>query len=552
MKLRKLWAALLGPIALLSSLTATAASINNEAVLQSGDGYSLNEVVYTDDNGNARTAELFYIHNVEGAINAYIEAGLPLEELEQIQLESDPWGGAWGRSANSLSRTTTTNEEQWLWVINKDVALIDNVQDADQYILDMGLQDVVEAELLVPAGDVPDSDLVSSRLFGIKLFNNCSGWRTGSKSLNKTFDKTISKRKTFGEGVATATIQADIDLNAKVDVNLGYDYKRKMCVPYKFRYQTLDTTVNYDTSGSLSITGTLAKSLPNKSWLIAEPKVVDTVFLVGPVPVRIAMKVPVEIGTGEIKVTASGKIGASKALNFYGNMNFHCNRSSCQKVSSNHTNNSKAFVNNITAAASAKANMKPYLNVAAKPFLYAEQVLYVKVGAQPSFPLEVFGYYGNSCGDGDGNGSNELVYAALGTIAFEAGVTAEAKLFGLSLLKHTYWKLWNKDLMMIDFIGSGSTTFSPVLRPTTQDGSLTVQLPVSIRNCVTSYAQRFPIDFSVNWGDGTQTSLNDVASSKNLSHTYSSAGNYPITVKYKSTPRTVVNVSVDDSWGGAW
>lgn len=553
MNIRHLWKKLFFSIALVSSAAVNAATIQNELVLQAGDGYALKEIVYVDDNGISRSVELFYIHNVEGAVNAFIEAGLPLEELEEIQNEADPWGGAWGRSASAVTRSTTTVQpEQWLWVINKNASLLNDVQNADQYILDMGLEDVVAAELLVPEGDIPDATTLNSRLFGRKLFNNCSGWRQGSKSVQKNVDKSFSKSESFGDGAAVATIKADIDVNADINFSLGYEYKRRFCIPYKFRYKTLDTSVSYDTSGSLEINGSLQKTITNKSWQIAEPKVLDSVFLVGPVPVRIAVKVPIEVGTGDITVQASGKIAAEKALRYTGNFSFHCDRSTCERVSSSHQNYNKDFINRIGAAASAKATMKPYLNVAAKPILYAEAVLYVKVGAQPSFPLEVFGYYGNLCGDGDNNGHNETVAAALGTLAFEAGVTAEAKLFGQSLLKPKYWKLWHKDLLMVDFISAGSSAFSPLLRPTTEDTSLIVQLPVSIRQCVASYAQRFPVDFHIDWGDGLQSNINDVATSKSLNHTYSQSGTYPISVTYKNQPTTVVNVTVDDSWGGAW
>lgn len=541
--------------ALFASFAANAAitPINTDTIIASGQGYQLKEITYLSEDGNQRTVELYHINNVDGAMNAYLNAGLPYDELVAIQDEVDSWGGAWGSANATLpsARTASAADHQFVWVIDKRGASITTDAEAQAYINEFDLQSVVDQEMLVPDGDIKSSSSLraAARLFG------CRGWRQKSKHFNQNVDEEFSHSKTLGSGVATLTFEGNLDVDATIDMNLAYDYYRNFaCIPYKFRFRQLDTTANYEAYGEFSLTGTLQKKLAGKDWKIAEPHIMDVWFAIGPVPVRVAMDLPITVGTGEISLTASGELGAYKPVHFKGDFQYRCDTSSCVKVRSNHQNLDRSFLSSIGAAASANATAKPYVHVAAKPYLYGTWFFYAQLGIKPSFPLELYGYYGNLCDDGNNDGQNELVSAALGTVAFEAGVTGEAKIFGQHILSPRYWQIWYKDLTMVDFLSPASSAFSAVLRPAVSADKWTVALPVSVRSCVASYVSRFPRDYTVVWGDGGATSqVNDLSSAKQLTHTYALAGTYPITVRYKNQILTTVNVTVgDDDWGGAW
>lgn len=526
------------------------AQIQDEQVVQAGDGYSLKSITYTDPNGLERTSELYFIHNVEGAVNAYLEADLPLEELIELQEEvSDPWAG--GGFSTSVGVNTTADDEQFGWIIDKTIVNLTSEAEAQAYVDSMNLQDVVDEEELNPEGDFQiGSDFSQGFLFG-NLFKKCTGWISKSKSFNTDVNESLDESKTFGNSTASLTFTGETEIDADIKVDLGYEYKRNFfCLPYKIRYKDVRTQGTYDIDGNLGIKGTLKYTIDNQDWKVAEPKVVDTVFFAGPVPIRFLVRVPIHIGTGDIVMKAEGEVGLTKDLNINGTFHYYCNRSSCSNVSSSQNNNASDLLNNIGASVSASITLKPYVHVAAKPTLYGEWFFYAQVGVKPSFPIEVFGYYGNLCGDGDDNGANEWVNALLGTLDVEVGITGEAKLFTFYLLKDKYWEVYDDSLFMVDFLNP-STSYSPLIRPVVGD-NLQVTMPVSVRSCVSRFTSRYPEDYTINWGDGSTQTLNNMTSTGNGSHTYSQAGTYLVTVSSEkgATTTTSLVVGSDDPWTG--
>lgn len=526
----------------------------SDSVLMSGDGYQLKKISYVDEKGKSRTVEQYYINDVNGALNAYLSAGLPYEEVVAIQKEVDDWGGAWGSStSNANARTAATATPEFTWVIDRRGATMTTDAEAQQYINDFELQNVVAEEATVPNGDASTTSAATtnaSARFSLKL---CAGWRSGDKHFNRSIDENFSHDKTFGTGIATLNFKGKLDLDASVNLDLFYDYYRNFaCIPYKFRFKQLDAKANYEAIGDFSLTGKVEKNFGNYDWKIAEPKIMDIWFAIGPVPVRVAMDLPIEVGTGSINVKVVGQVATYKAIHFKGDFVYSCTSSSCNKISSNHQDFNNSLQSSLGASLSATVSLQPYVHVAAKPYLYGEWFFYAQLGVKPSFPIELYGYYGNLCEDGDNNGTNETVAAALATLAFEVGITGESKIFGQYILRPKYEKLWYKDLLMIDFLNPGSSAFTPLLRPNVVANQLNVSLPVTTRSCVREYTNRFPVNYSVNWGDGSTNALNNVSSSQQLTHSYARAGTYPITVSYKNGVSTTVNVTVSDDWGGAW
>lgn len=525
------------------------AQIQDEQIVQAGDGYSLKSITYIDPDGLERTSELYFIHNVEGAVNAYLEADLPLEELIELQEEASPWTG--GGFSASVGFNTTADDEQFGWIIDKTIVNLTSEADAQAYVDAMGLQDVVDEEELDPEGDFQTGSGFDQGFFFGGLFKKCKGWKSKSKSFNTDVNERLDESKTFGNSTASLTFTGKTDIDADIKVDLGYEYKRNFfCLPYKIRYKDVRTRGSYDIDGNLGIKGELKYTIANKDWKVAEPKVVDTVFFIGPVPVRFLVRVPIHIGTGDIVMKAQGQVGLTKDLNINGTFDYYCSRSTCSNISSSQNNNFSDLLNNIGVSVSASATLKPYVHVAAKPTLYGEWFFYAQVGVKPSFPIEVYGYYGNLCGDGDNNGSSEWVNALLGTLDVEVGITGEAKLFTFYLLKNKYWKVYDDSLLMVDFLNP-STSFSPLIRPVVAD-NLQVTMPVSVRSCVSRFTSRYPEDYTINWGDGSTQTLNNITSTRSSSHIYSQPGTYLVTVSSEkgATTTTSLVVGSDDPWTG--
>ena len=79
--------------------------------LSSAPGYELREITFIDANGETRVQELYYIHSREGAKNAYLFGGLPIEEKEELENEMDSWGGDWDVN-QPMTRNNVEDPEQ--------------------------------------------------------------------------------------------------------------------------------------------------------------------------------------------------------------------------------------------------------------------------------------------------------------------------------------------------------------------------------------------------------------------------------------------------------
>ncbi|MBU6951075.1 PKD domain-containing protein [Hahella sp. HN01] len=518
-------------LSFLISGAASAETSVNETVLISGDGFELKQITTTDDQGLSRNVELYYIHSSEGVENAYLYGGLPQAEKEELEQEIREDNGNW-LTANRTGEDRPFADTFDAWIIDRRGANLTSQAEAQLYMDEFGLQ---------PDTDESPLGARSARLFG------CGGWKDKSKSFDKSIDKTFSHNKRFGQDNAYIDFAGNMNVDADVRLELHYKYKRKFCIPYKFKVRHVVAKSNYDVSGEFSLTGVAKHDFGNLNWEIAEPKLMETVFFVGPVPVLVKLKLPIEVGTGNIQVQATGKIAAVKPLRYKGDFDYTCTTHSCTKNSAHHQNLSGDLRNSLGAEISAKINLEPYLQVAAKGIVYGEWFLYAQVGAKPSFPIELFGYYGNLCGDGDNNGVRETVNAALGAVDFRFGLTAEAKVFGAYILRPQYWQIWRTGLVFFDFLKPYSTALSPELRPAYDTAVPTkVNMPVSIRSCVGDIISRHPRDYTVDWGDGTRTALNNLGSQQTVSHNYTVNGYYLVRVTQKGGAYTEVPVIIDD------
>ena len=516
---------------------AQAASIENESVLISAEGFELKKIEVIDEQGISRTVELYYIQGPTGVENAYRLGGLPLEEKEELEqeIEDDTGIGPWMMQSHPLAADDRPNADSFdTWVIDRRAVNLQSEEEAQNYLDELGIEPDLDDDWIARTDE--------AEAFGLR---GCFGWKDKTKSYSKSINKSFDHDHPLGGANAHVDFSGVINLKTDLDIGLHYKYKRKFCVPYKFRVRHIDLRSDYDISGDLRIDGFLKHSIDDKQWKIAEPKLLDNVFFIGPVPVRLALKLPIKLGTGDIDIMTEGNIAAEKPLRFKGHFDYTCTTHRCTKNSANHQNLNQDLTNTLGGGVSAKLNFEPYAEVAAKGIVYHELFLYAQVGVKPSFPIEVFGYLGNLCDDGNNDGTNETVKAGLGTLDFKVGLTGEAKVFDMYILKPNYWKLWQKGLLFFDFLNPYSTALSPVLRPKIQSGNLdTVELPINIRSCVSSMVSRHPQDYIVNWGDGSTSRVNDISSAKTVSHQYVNSGTYTVKVSSEKGAFTEYLVSI--------
>ncbi|MBA6262857.1 MAG: hypothetical protein V7780_01555 [Colwellia sp.] len=173
-------------------------------------------------------------------------------------------------------------------------------------------------------------------------------------------------------------------------------------------------------------------------------------------------------------------------------------------------------------------------------------IVEAEVGIVLSAPLRFYGYYGNACSDGDGDGTNELVKAAI--VDWNAklyaywrvgllGSNGKALQISLSIpgwddvystdtIFDSEKNILSKHLWFKDFLNP-SGILTPVISGTTEampNGSL---FNIKPRSC---YPFNDDVRFEINWGDGQFEQLETSIDGKVVSHNWSSIGPKQVSV----------------------
>ncbi len=515
----------------------------NEVILSSGNGYELKRVSYSKVSGGTHSADLFFIHSAQGAMEAAAKAGLPQAEASQIAQDFQMQAQAQAMPIDSLDPGEAFDSFD-SYVIHKDISNLTTQAQADAYIQANGLQAIVNEEML-DGGGIGDPILMSRYEGELDLGYNpeifgsgCNGWKHRTKKFAKNVAKNIDKKeRVLGSSNAYVDIDANLSANANANLDVDYKYKRRFCIPYKLRVKTLKAKASYSVKGDFDVEGYAKGTINGKTWKITEPTLFSQWFMAGPVPVHVKGTLPIHIGTGNIEIKAEGNFGLNKPIDISGSYEYHCDKSACTKKSGSQSNLSSALsMDNIGYQALASVKLTPWVEVAFKAKVY--YIIWAKVGVKPSLPIALTGYYGNMCGNGDGLGGNETVKGGLLDVDFAIDITADSNVFS-----ERSWQVYRTDLYFRDLLNP-STVMSPIIRPAVSD--MTVSLPVSVRDCAKTADKNY-MDYTVYWGDGTSNSISNLSGTRTLSHAYATPGSYQVEVKHKNSASTKRTVTVTSS-----
>uniref|UniRef100_A0A486XSI9 Uncharacterized protein n=1 Tax=Rheinheimera sp. BAL341 TaxID=1708203 RepID=A0A486XSI9_9GAMM len=504
------------------------------------DGYELKRLSYISVNGKQINKELFFINSANGARLAYRNAGLSFVALEDaLQDFNSPFRFSQRTSSSSSAVNASTDaSDGMLMIIDKEIDAISTQTQADAYISKWGL--AVEA----------DSDAFDAATLTSEYGTSCPRkWRCRTKSyqknnINETLDETFELyRNSYG----SVNLDVDGTVNASVNAQLDYRYKKKFGIIYKVRVDFLDSSLDYRFNGAMKLTGNVNQNFTGREFELFQAKIYDQIFMVGFIPVQVDIKTYVRAGTGDLKLSASGAVGMLKPVHVEGRFSYVCDARNCVKQNESFNNfNESLGMNNIGYQVLAKAEIEPYVNAAVRGRLYWGTI-YAEVGLQPSIPVKLFGYVGNLCGDGDGKYGNENVKAGIISADIRAGVTLKGRYF---LYKtDRYYKEFYRGALAYKDLLNPSTALSPIIRPVVSGTD--VRLTTSLRSCVANELDKKFQDFTIHWGNGTSTELADVAGSVEKSKSLT-PGNYTIKVQHASgayTQRSIVIETPGDGIG---
>ena len=354
--------------------------------------------------------------------------------------------------------------------------------------------------------------------------------KTKSKSLNLNFNGWDGSTNI---GPFTGTLAVDADITGSATAVLKYRVKRAKiawwCVPKWVKFEDVRAYGNANVGGDVSLDGDIGNM--NNPWKwekqIAKPFLGSIAFAVGPVPVVIGFKLPIDVGF-EAGVSASADMDFSVDGNATGSFDYTCTLNNCSGTSS-FSSTFDPGTTQILYGLSGRADVKAWLQVGVRAYLYSEAIAYAQVGVRPKLYGDLWGYYGNNCGDRDHDGINETVDALTLNLDWQVFVTGQAAAFGGTPKK---WdSLWQSNRMHIKFWDLiGSDAIEPLLHGAASTPVSTATVYQAQMGSCWPYSDM--INYEVTWGDGTSETFTHTPSAwKNLAKTWSSGGTMPVSLK---------------------
>lgn len=409
---------------------------------------------------------------------------------------------------------------------NEPVYIVDSIDKIDNAPLQASTKSAIKAKFASKTGDarqgaifvrksVEDQIAAQPKTGGVSTFAGCSDTdRTYTKAFDYTKNFTYTNNGEAGHFTGSFGVDGYTRANASASVTVTLDRVDLPilgCTTYWGHLKSASVVGSAIVDANGKANGTFAGAWA-KSYSLAEPTVFDDWISIGGIPVWIKITIPIEAG-----IEANAQVNASVDAHVVasGQFNVTCDSGDCT------FDKSASFVfrpnQDAHLGVNVRAKVIPSVTASAKLAIY-DSAASAKVGVKAGLVSDFWGYYGNTCGDANGDNIPEYVSAATLDESVQLDLAADIRLFGSSLWNRTFNILtWH--VGFYDLLGH-STALDPIVTP--KYGSPTVN--VRMRPCF-PYAD--PVNYQIDWMDGTApTAVTSAAAQTNASasHTYAAAG----------------------------
>jgi hypothetical protein len=382
-------------------------------------------------------------------------------------------------------------------------------------------QDPEDDELIIVPKAISDkieAPVVKGQAFS-QAFSLCDDDEEKTYSKSYSFDKHYPYHKGDETGSFQGSADFDARLKGAITGTVKYTVKRDWytaCIPYAvIRRVTL--AGNADVLATANVDAEFKKTWHYEKE-IAAPKLGTVTLPVVPIP--ITFRAPITIG---LDAAAQAELHANAQYQAHGAFNIICRKSGC--TGSKSATHSFTPGGSPSLGATGKVKVTPFVEGAIRAYIVDEWLASAQVGVRAGLPAELFGYFGNTCGDANHDGTNEWVSAATLDLNVNIDVVAKARFLG-DYKGPWSWNVWNRHLAFWSF-GSGS-----VLDPIFYDepgGATAATMRGKMRPC---WPYDDNITYRITWNDGTTslfTGNPDTLFSK--SHEYGSWGTKIVTLE---------------------
>jgi hypothetical protein len=467
-----------------------------QTVLQVGDGWQLVQTDGVIEVGRVPYSERVFM--IDGARGL---ADVPLPQVLKDELINDLAGGAEGETVSFSISQRIADEVALSEAQGAPTDALIALAEAD----DGGLDMFRDKSMPMAKGSCGDRDIVKSKHF------NVSAPLNSNYTIGGGFSGTVA---------LTGTANADADGEIKITLKRAKIWF--LCIPYgvKFRHARVWGTVLVDQGATVS--GTINYANPHaREWLIAKPHLFSIDFMAGPIPVHIGFNLPITAGFDEGGITGSvtGSVTYSGQRSLSGYLDYYCTPSECNGYSNIDTTGLGSQT--ITAGISGRFQPNVYAQVAIRGYLYGEGFAYAQVGVRPYLRGDLWGYYGNNCGDANGDGYFETVDALTFDLDWQLYITAQADTFLTNEWRRNLWSSPRWHIRFWDLLGggTGSDALSPMLiGPALVPVNTQQTYGAKMRSC---WPYSDAVDYTLAWGDGGTQALNGPAATvTNATHTW--------------------------------
>lgn len=444
-----------------------------EPIDPASGGWTRVPVSGTDESGRLIRSEVIQIEGEAGVAYAPIPEEIRTQLIDELALAAP--------------------DENVVFALN--TAIVEEIQRSlaigqpTQALIDYANQDT---EMLLSA------DGVSAR----GPFGSCSdSYITKSKRLQYT--PNFSHTENLGNGFSgTFSVQGggNLDANGEVKIRVKRTKIFWVCVPYGVRFHHVRAVGSVTLEDTISLTGTIAYANPNPIEVeLAKPSLGGIFFMAGPLPVYIGFNLPITVGI-EISASVSGQVQYRGGQRLTGSFDYICTPDNCTGYN-NIQSTIQPYDNPWGGSISGRIKPSLYADIGVRGFLYAEAVAYAQVGVRGYLHGDLWGYYGNTCGDADQNNHFETVSALTFGLDWQIAITARADTFFTKPWKKTLWKSKQWYIGFWDLLPNGSTALTPMIDgPSSIAQGNNASYKIRMRPC---FPYGDAIDYTMNWGDGS-------------------------------------------------
>lgn len=350
-----------------------------------------------------------------------------------------------------------------------------------------------------------------------------------SRSRNFSVNAPLNQNFGIGGGFTrnlALTGNAAVSASGEVLIKIKRAGIWRLCFPYGVRFGHARVRGSASVEQGATLSGTINYSNREaREWQIAKPHLFSMNFNIGPIYVHMGFNLPITAGydQGGLTGNVTGSTTYSGNRTFSGTFDYLCTSSGCSGNSQ--FNSSGLGSQPMTGSVSGRFQPNIYAQVAVRGYLYTESVAYAQVGVRPYLRGDLWGYYGNNCGDANGDGHFETVQALTFDLDWQLYITGQADTFLASAWHRNIWTSPRWHIGFWDLLGGqGSTAMSPMLSgPTVVPVGMAESFGAKMRPC---WPYTDTVQYSMNWGDGSaaQAMSGPAANVTQASHIWNNAG----------------------------